>query len=338
MAGFKTNVIRLSDRAGLTTLTHGRPDGRLTTILYHGFRFGEEGWAAARERLKRQCAFLREAYEPMGMDAALARLGGAARPGRPVLVTIDDAKREIAEVLDVFEAHEIPLTQFVCAGWSEVADDDHAEDAAAVQLVSRLHFWDGEARKVVLDSQSYTLDHEGNVALIDAVIGLDAAGRTDEVLDALEDVFRAPCPRDDIGGWDEVREQHRRGVTIGCHSVSHAPIARQSPRRQRFEIEASRALIERRVGPCAHFAYPYGTPESHDAGTEELLRAAGFEAGFTTEPAFAAPGAAPLTLPRIALPDEPMSDAVFRARVRGGGIPLTQMKARVRRIAGRGRA
>jgi hypothetical protein len=55
------------------------------------------------------------------------------------------------------------------------------------------------------------------------------------------------------------------------------------------------ALLEREV---AHFCYPYG---SHDAGTVEMARAAGYASAVTCERASARAGHDPLALPRKAI-------------------------------------
>lgn len=327
MSGFRDRAIVWSDRLRLPRLFGVSPDRRVTTILFHAFRFGGESWEAARERLRRQLDFLATAYRPVDMAQALRFVQtGGAQGGRDLLVTVDDAKRDILEVFDLFQAFGIPVLQFVCAGWSERAQPDREPDGIKARLVSLLHFHDGPSSDLSLGGVRHRLDQGGNAALIDAVIGADDLAELARIEDGLTPAAR----RGTICDWSELCDLQRRGMAIGCHSVSHPRIARQSAVRQRFEIGAARRLIEDRLGPpCPWFAYPYGTPESHDAGTHALVREEGFSAAFTTATAFATPGQDSLLLPRIVLPDVPMPDRVFRARVRGGGIPLTRLKEAV---------
>lgn len=322
MNGLRDLAIIWSDRLGLQRL-FGRTAGGLTTILFHAFRFGDESWARTRERLRRQLDLLATGWRPVDIGQALAAVqGGLPAEARPLLVTVDDAKRDILEVFDLFQAFGVPVVQFVCAGWTERMQRDPAPEALRARLVSCLHFHDGPVREVTLGGALHRLARDGNAALIDAVITTDdLAGLT-----RLEESLGTAIRQDRFCTWPELRDLRRQGMAVGCHSVSHPRIAMASPTRQRFEIAESRRLVEARLGPAPWFAYPYGTPESHDAGTRALLAEQGFAAAFTTVPALAAPGQDRLRLPRIVLPDVAMPDRVFRARVRGGGIPLAAIR------------
>ncbi len=327
MTGSKDIAIVWSDRLRIPRLFGCVPQRDLTTILFHSFRFGEETWADVRERLRRQLDFLASGYQPVNLGQALDFVReGKKRGERQVLVTVDDAKRDILEVYDLFQSFGVPVAQFVCSGWSERAPGGHQaqDDAVATKarLVSYLHFSDAPPQKVVVGDSPQMTDQNGNVALIDRLIDIDDP----DELARLEGVLGPVAPAGDICTWSELRDLQSQGMEIGCHSVSHPQIARQSAKRQRYEICESRRLIEANLGPSPWFAYPYGTSDSEDAGTLALLREQGFRAGFTTAGALALQGDDSLRLPRIVLPDVPMSDAVFKARVHGGGIPLSRLK------------
>lgn len=325
MNGIRDLAIIWSDRLGMQRL-FGNAAGGLTTILFHDFRFGDESWDSTRERLRWQLDLLATNWRPVDIGQALGLVqGGMRTDARPLLVTVDDAKRDILQVFDLFQSFGIPVLQFVCAGWSERAQmgrDGTGEPDGKARLVSFLHFHDGPPRDVMLDGMRHRLDRNGNAALIDAVIGTDDI----PALARIEAEFDTGVRGGAVCDWDELRDLQRQGMAIGCHSVSHPRIARQSAVRQRFEIAESRRLVEARLGHSPWFAYPYGTPESHDAGTRALVAEQGFAAAFTTVPALATPGQDHLRLPRIVLPDVAMTDRVFRARVRGGGIPLAAIR------------
>ena len=323
MMDTKDRAIVWSDRLQLVRLTEHRATDALTTILYHGFRFGDETWETARDRLKRQCDFLATAFRPVSIKEVQDGLeaGRFAHP-RALLVTIDDAKRDILDVIDIFEEFDIPLVQFVCAGWSAGASDDDADQAPFLRFAASLQHYQGGAESIRIGDRAFTLESGGNAEAIEAVIDLSEKG--DPAALPMSAVTGSNAGQ--ICTWAELRDLQARSVVLGCHSASHPQIARQSARRQAFEITAAHRLIEARTGPCAHFAYPYGIPGSYNDETHKLLKNNNFSTGFTTAPALAAPDADPLSLPRIVLPDKPMSDIVFRARVRGGGIPLTRLK------------
>ena len=81
----------------------------LTTILFHRFFFGDEAAETSRDRLKRQCEWLRKHFTPVDLNAVKGGLKESKLPPRPLLVTIDDAKIEILRVADIFAAFELPV-------------------------------------------------------------------------------------------------------------------------------------------------------------------------------------------------------------------------------------
>jgi peptidoglycan/xylan/chitin deacetylase (PgdA/CDA1 family) len=324
MSMLRDLAITWSDRLRLQRL-FGSPADGLTILLFHDFRFGDESRDTTRERLRRQLDFLATAWRPVDIGQALGMVrDGRGQDERILMVTVDDAKRDLLEVYDLFQTFGVPVAQFVCAGWTERMQRDPAPDSLRARLVSCLHFHDGPAQDVMLGEVVYRLDRSNNVTLIDAIITTDDL----EGLARLEDSLGTAMQQDRFCTWSELRDLQCQGMAVGCHSVSHPRIAMKSATRQRFEIAESRRLIETRLGPTPWFAYPYGVPGSHDTATRALLQENGFAAGFTTTPGLAMPGQDCLRLPRIVLPDVPMTDRVFQARVRGGGIPLAALRGK----------
>ncbi len=324
MTGLRDQAILWSARLALPRLFSAAPGQGLTTLLFHDFCFGDESWDHARERLRLQLDFLTRRFTPIDLETAVADHSGGRNSAPRVLVTIDDAKRDILKVVDVFDAFAVPVAQFVCAGWSERAQKGINPETQTLCLVSWLRFYDGPRDTVQVGAQDFVLDHDGNTALIDAVIA--APPEDSAALAEREQVTRDVMRNGIICDWDELRDLQAGGMTIGAHSVSHTRIAQHSPQRQAFEIAASQACVAGELGACPWFAYPYGTPDSHNAQTRAILRDHAFDAGFTTYPAVLRADSDPLALPRIALPDAPMDQAIFEARVLGGGVPLARMK------------
>ena len=84
--------------------------------------------------------------------------------------------------------------------------------------------------------------------------------------------------------WDQVAELAAHPlVTIGAHTVSHAPLKLLSREKARWEMLESRQRIEARIGKSVrHFAYPYGFPSLVGAREYELARECGFSTAVTT--------------------------------------------------------
>ena len=77
--------------------------------------------------------------------------------------------------------------------------------------------------------------------------------------------------------WAQVRSLAEQGFEIGSHGMTHANLARLPLDRARWEIEESRALLERRLGrPVRCFAYPFGAPADITPEVRAAIRAAGY--------------------------------------------------------------
>ena len=94
----------------------------------------------------------------------------------------------------------------------------------------------------------------------------------------------------------QVRSLIRNGWEIDSHTVDHPDLTTLTPQRLRYELEASRAQIERRFGVHPYFfCYPYGR---YNATVEAAVRAAGYLAATTEVEGFARPGD-PFALRRV---------------------------------------
>jgi len=83
--------------------------------------------------------------------------------------------------------------------------------------------------------------------------------------------------------WDEVRELHRRGVTIGAHAKRHWPMnLSQTPSMLREQAAGAKARIEEQVGPCRYFSYPFGNKGDICRAAWHAVRDAGYDCAFTT--------------------------------------------------------
>lgn len=96
---------------------------------------------------------------------------------------------------------------------------------------------------------------------------------------------------------EQLREAARRGVTVGCHSLTHRRLPGLSAEELAAEIGGGRARLAERLG--AHvslFAYPYG---QYGARERDAVVAAGYSAACSTESGFNGPGVDVYALRRI---------------------------------------
>jgi peptidoglycan/xylan/chitin deacetylase (PgdA/CDA1 family) len=95
---------------------------------------------------------------------------------------------------------------------------------------------------------------------------------------------------------ERLREIHRRGITIGAHTITHPRLSQVLPQDRQAEISGSKAQLEAIIdGPVEHFCYPYG---DYDAAVIATVEEAGFRSAVTTVRGRARRGDNPFELPR----------------------------------------
>lgn len=297
----------------------------LRALLFHRFFFEGDSRESARDRLKRQCDWLSRTFKPLRLDEAERGLSAGGLPGSALLVTIDDAKVEVLDILDIFRSFSIPIAIFACVGWC--AQEETTEiggEVALARLVADLNWYRGPARKL-------------KVAGTELVVGQSEEQTANEIDRLLDFVRTDPTVTHDLPSlcakaprvsctFAELADISSDDVAIGGHSVSHINLGNASPLRQDFEIQITKRILDKAVGPIGAFAYPYGMNDTHSQATRRLLEEAGFNLAFLTHSGLATPTTDHLALPRISMPDRAMPDYEFRARCAGAGILYRKLR------------
>jgi peptidoglycan/xylan/chitin deacetylase (PgdA/CDA1 family) len=208
-----------------------------------------------------------------------------ASPGNKpfCLITFDDGKKSnFTEAAPVLTRFGVPgvfyvVTKFASGELPALWFDVHTE------LVRRLGACPGE------------LD-------LDALKRLPERERLERVESACRAAgFQAECKDADAAAmsWDDARELHKQGHTIGAHSETHAILTTVPVAEAKGEIQRSIAAVSENLGaPCKSFAFPNGNY------TEELSRYAlrcGVRTVMTTDPMWVGTAEQPWRLPRVQL-------------------------------------
>jgi peptidoglycan/xylan/chitin deacetylase (PgdA/CDA1 family) len=90
--------------------------------------------------------------------------------------------------------------------------------------------------------------------------------------------------------WDALRQLVQAGWEAGSHTVTHSRLPDLEDAALQYELEESRATVERHLGSCTSVAYPYGR-------ADDRVVAAAAAAGYT----------AGVVLTGSRLPDRPLS-------------------------------
>ncbi len=127
-------------------------------------------------------------------------------------------------------------------------------------------------------------------ATIKMVTGIVKRCKIDEAESILAKVHKEMGSRTDLRdrrimmNWDEIREMHGAGMTIGAHTHSHYNLPSLDTSDVAHEVVASRSGIEEALqAPVEHFAYPNGRTNCHcDARVAKIIAVAGFESAVTS--------------------------------------------------------
>ena len=293
LAGTRVPVVRRSIQR-LAARDPGRPD-LLAVLTYH--RVDEPGddlhpgmISATPAAFARQVALLARSYHVVGLDEVLARReGGSALPPRSVLVTFDDAYRDVAEhAWPVLQAHQLPATLFVPTAFP--GDRTRAfwwdrlhravmrcEKQGAVRTPLGTVTLTGETHRRAASRQLRgavkRLPHDEAMAAVDSTVTVLEAGES--APDAEAETRRGP-----VLSWEELRELSRQGMTLGVHTRTHPLLDRLPPALLGPEIAGARADLEREIGGTfSAIAYPNG---NHSAPVRAAAAEAGMRLGFTT--------------------------------------------------------
>jgi len=228
-----------------------------------------------------QMGFIARRFRVLSMPELLAAARtGAGLPPRALLITFDDAYTDFAtHAWPVLQQEALPATLFVPTAFP---DDP-----------TRVFWWDRLYHALITTHCDRVVDSPiGRLPL-----GTPAARETaftrlrvhvkqqpHSVAVAWVERFSSELgvspPATSVLGWDDLRRLAAEGVTLGCHTRTHALANRVAADELRSEAVGSRQDLEREIGPTLPiFAYPSG---AFDDRAVEHLAGEGFELAFTT--------------------------------------------------------
>lgn len=201
-------------------------------------------------------------------------------PARALLVTIDDAYCDFAEIAwPIMRRYGVPATLFV-----PTAFPDQPE---------RVFWWDWLYRALALTERREPVDTAvGALALTTPSLREQAFSRLrdyfktlphQQAMSAVEQVceqLKVARPDHAVLGWRMLRQLAAEGVTLGAHTQHHPLMNRISPTEMYAEAVGSRQDLQREIGEALPiFAYPSG---GFNDEVVAVLAKADFSLAFTT--------------------------------------------------------
>jgi peptidoglycan/xylan/chitin deacetylase (PgdA/CDA1 family) len=304
---YTIRAVKAASRAGKGATQRA---GAGVVLMYH--RVTDSGWAphglsVTVEEFRGQLRHLRDAgYRVMPLHELVhaATIGGVE--GRAVALTFDDGYVDsLTNVAPLLAEYGFPATFFL-TGAALDGLEEFWWDVLVRMFFSGFRLPDRLCLRLADGVVEYPTSSAAERAdthrrLVERFCRLDQAGR-DEALRTIAAWSRVgsrppgaarPMTADEIECLAMLP-----GVSIVAHSNHHLWLPRLPLEQTRLEVETCKARLEGQLGRgVKSFSYPYG---AHDADTERIVRAAGFEVAVTTEeqPLRADAGVNPFRVPR----------------------------------------
>lgn len=231
-----------------------------------------------------QMEVLSRYFTPLTLENAMALLRRGELPANAVCVTFDDGYADnVAVALPILQSKAVPATFFLTTGffghgcmWNdrviELLRNVETKKLSLLNLglgeyeitstATRLNMVNSVLRKLKhlpleeRNTQVQRLENELNV-----------------------DVSYFPMMRE-----DQVSVLIKEGMGVGAHTINHPILSKISLDEARWEIESGKQQLETLTGKeVSLFAYPNGVPgQDYEAEHVGLVKAAGFDAAFST--------------------------------------------------------
>jgi peptidoglycan/xylan/chitin deacetylase (PgdA/CDA1 family) len=252
-----------------------RRQGALVVLMFH--RVMDEadhrrtqsltGIVVQRLTFQRLAEYIARRCEPVSLSTA--------SPGSPgskvrVALTFDDGWRDnFTTALPIAQAHNLPLTVFICPGLTGRRSPFWPERIAAAVRARQPMISEAGLESLIEQLKKMATEERGS--WLKEYLAQNGEGGARTVLsDADTTLF-----------WQEISAMDRAGVRFGSHTYSHRILTTLAPNEARRELQDSKHAIERALGsPCDWFAYPNG---ECSAETRQIVAEEGFRLAFTTE-------------------------------------------------------
>jgi peptidoglycan/xylan/chitin deacetylase (PgdA/CDA1 family) len=305
---------------GYAAVRRALPSRYLAILRYHavcgpeGYDYADPQICITPENFERHVAYLSRAYTVVRLDEAVARIAAGDRlPPNAVAITFDDGYADNLAAARILAKYRSTATFYITAGCMDGGQP----------------FWPAEIRHLVSAIRAPRVQIEAAGVSLDLPLATEAErhaavkhltrtfkSNVIPVREALREELRrragsTPMPRVMLT-WDEVREMHGLGMTIGSHTMTHPNLPSAGPQAARGELAASRARLEQETqAPVTMFSYPNGGADRYlTADVQAAVRETGYLAATTSRNAFATVGSDLYALERIEV-EERLQDLVF---------------------------
>ena len=318
----KTALLRFG---GYAALRKAVPSRGLAILRYHaicgaeGYDYADPYICVTPENFERHVAYLTSAYQVMRLEDATQKLSDRQPlPANAVAITFDDGYADNLNAARILAKYGASATFYLTAGCLEGGEPFWPVELRYLvrALPARKHTLREGAVEVAFD-----LTHPENRHAVIKQLTKVFKSHPVPVRDALREQLRATAghalsmPRLMLN-WDEVREMHKLGMTIGSHTMTHPNLPSAGIERAREELVDSRRRLEHEIdAPVTMFSYPNGGAERYlTPDIQRIVREVGYTAASTSHNSFANESSDIFALERIEV-EERVEDLAFALEV-----------------------
>lgn len=304
-------------KAVARVMSPGGRRGRLSILMFHRVLACQDvirNWDFAARDFHRTIKWLKQWFNVLPLDQAIARLKDNSLPARAAAITFDDGYADNFNVaLPILKSLGVTATFFIATGY---LDGGRMWNDTVVEAICNC-----TKPRLDLSAEGLGVHHLNSpVAIRQAISSIlndvkyrDPLARP-KAVNHVAAAAGVSLPSDLMLTSEQVRKMRDAGMLIGAHTTTHPILARLNPREVLSEVRESKqfleSLLQERVGL---FAYPNGKPNvDYRAGDAEIVRSLGFDAAVTTALGVADAECDLMQLPRFA----PWDRARFRFGVR----------------------
>ena len=280
----------------------GGARGQLSILIFHRVLAQADSvlnWDPDAREFGQAMRWIKEWFNVLPLDQAIARLDANTLPPRAAAITFDDGYADNCTVaMPILKSHGLTATFFVATAY---LDGGRMWNDTVVHSVRNC-----VKAKLDLSSKGLGVHDLASVHAVRAAIASilndikyrDPPERL-ELANFVAATAGARLPSDLMLTSEQVRIMRGAGMLIGAHTATHPILARLKPGQVRTEVLDSKdfleSLLQERI---SLFAYPNGRPNvDYRAVDAEIIRALGFDGAVTT-----AWGVADRTSDRMQLP------------------------------------
>ena len=199
-----------------------------TILLYH--EIGTKEFKRHIKYLKKYCNVI-----PLSLLSDTIRNKGSL-PKNSVIITFDDGKKSLYQLLPLIKKHAVPVTIYISPGIIEKNTEFWFDTVIRLNETYKINNLDKEHLKRIPDEEK------------------------NKIIREFSEKYNYLPAENIVMNWNEVKNMHDSGfVEIGAHTMNHPCLTKIGLKKAEQEIFNSKKMIEKKLGKrISSFSYPNG--------------------------------------------------------------------------------